>query len=712
MGHQSTFENKKLATAEKFLCDNMETFEERICFLEKSAAIKSGANIDYYWKQQHIPGIKVSDEKIRQFILTVENSGIPFPIAISSLARKPLTVEQQKKDGVFYTDFRLANLIADSCAKDIKQNASIVDFAAGTCILLIGIALKYKNSFSEQYDEWLKKNVFAFDLSEDALRGGAAAFLSTTNNAEAIVSMIRKWKVCDSLLDADVSKMKFDIVVGNPPWGRIKLTRHNFATRAGYECVYGADYPAFNNEQFLEEKDYITNYSKVIKEKFNFSSNSEPDFYMAFLQKAIQSAKKQCAKIAFLVPAGLIRSQGTYDLRKQILNSFSKIEFDLLDNKGNFFSIDSRFKFLLLLIEIDKKKKTDHFLFNILCSKNNSILRGNDITFQTKELEKYRPDLTIPEVRNKDELKLFFKICDNGKKWGNVNNEWEADISREVDMTSDKDNFISKQAKNSFPVIEGRMVQQYRFGAKTYLSGQGRSAVWKPCCEQSRSQFFIEQSSLSDALKERVKKFRVGFCDIAGQTNERSMMSAVIPPNVICGNKVPTLLFPKSTTKDILYLWQGITNSFVFDWMIRRVVSTTINYFLLFSIPLPNIKETSPISKKIISKSRQLSMMGKDFYDGSKMPQLRAEIDVLVAQAYGLDLDDLKLILSDFPLLDKKQRPIANEKKSSITTDLLLSMAAKEWKLDCNIFDKRLKQQKNSNAYIPSEMTVLCQKEA
>ena len=433
---------------------------------------------------------------------------------------------------------------------------------------------------------------------------------------------------------------------------------------------------------------------------------------MAFLQKAIQSAKKQCAKIAFLVPAGLIRSQGTYDLRKQILNSFSKIEFDLLDNKGNFFSIDSRFKFLLLLIEIDKKKKTDHFLFNILCSKNNSILRGNDITFQTKELEKYRPDLTIPEVRNKDELKLFFKICDNGKKWGNVNNEWEADISREVDMTSDKDNFISKQAKNSFPVIEGRMVQQYRFGAKTYLSGQGRSAVWKPCCEQSRSQFFIEQSSLSDALKERVKKFRVGFCDIAGQTNERSMMSAVIPPNVICGNKVPTLLFPKSTTKDILYLWQGITNSFVFDWMIRRVVSTTINYFLLFSIPLPNIKETSPISKKIISKSRQLSMMGKDFYDGSKMPQLRAEIDVLVAQAYGLDLDDLKLILSDFPLLDKKQRPIANEKKSSITTDLLLSMAAKEWKLDCNIFDKRLKQQKNSNAYIPSEMTVLCQKEA
>ena len=46
------------------------------------------------------------------------------------------------------------------------------------------------------------------------------------------------------------------------------------------------------------------------------------------------------------------------------------------------------------------------------------------------------------------------------------------------------------------------------------------------------------------------------------------MMSAVIPPNVVCGNKVPTMLFPNDASGDLIYLWIGITNSFVFDWMI------------------------------------------------------------------------------------------------------------------------------------------------
>ena len=231
MSHQKTFENRKLDKAEMFLQENADSFEERICFLEMSAATKSGADIDCYWSQQHIQGIKVPENIIQQFIQIIESCGIPFPIAISSLARKPLTIEQQKKDGVFYTDFRLARLITNSCIENIKQNTSIVDFAAGTCILLLDVALCYQKFFPKQYDSWLQKNVFAFDLSEDALRGGAAAFLSTTSNANAVVSMVKKWKVCDSLLDNDISKMKFDIVVGNPPWGRIKLTRHNFATR-------------------------------------------------------------------------------------------------------------------------------------------------------------------------------------------------------------------------------------------------------------------------------------------------------------------------------------------------------------------------------------------------------------------------------------------------------------------------------------------------
>ncbi len=85
----------------------------------------------------------------------------------------------------------------------------------------------------------------------------------------------------------------------------------------------------------------------------------------------------------------------------------------------------------------------------------------------------------------------------------------------------------------------------------------------------------------------RVRNPRAGYCDIAGQTNERAMMSAAIPAGVVCGNKVPTIIFPGKEGEKRLYFFVGVTNSFVFDWILRRVLSTTVNYFLLFSLPMP-----------------------------------------------------------------------------------------------------------------------------
>lgn len=187
------------------------------------------------------------------------------------------------------------------------------------------------------------------------------------------------------------------------------------------------------------------------------------------------------------------------------------------------------------------------------------------------------------------------------------------------------------------------------------------------------------------------------------------MMSAVIPENVVCGNKVPTILFPNDQSGNLIYLWIGITNSFVFDWMIRRVISTTINYFLLFSIPMPAIKPDSIEALKIISKTKQLSSMNGDYYKGSQMAQLRSEIDILVAEAYGLDAEDLELILQDFPLLDRKQPCIGKERKSTVTRDMLLSKYEQHLGSIKRFYSSRYKEAlaKNAKAYIPTEMTEL-----
>ena len=280
-------------------------------------------------------------------------------------------------------------------------------------------------------------------------------------------------------------------------------------------------------------------------------------------------------------------------------------------------------------------------------------------------------------------------------------------------MTNNRQFFHPKESETDIPVIEGRMVQQFRFGAKAYISGSGRSAKWIPCCGLTKPQFYISNGDINAHLEERISNARIGYCDIAGQTNERAMMSCIIPSNVVCGNKVPTIVFSGDVGQDLMHYWVGVTNSFVFDWILRRVLSTTVNYFLLFSLPFPNIDLEGPVAQHIISNTYRLTAMQEEYYTGTQMPQLRAEIDLLVAQAYGITVEELITILNDFPLLDRGQPTIRGESKSYVTRDTILALAEKYYGQVDSDYVSRLQEYLlvGAKAYIPSEMTVLCQKE-
>lgn len=710
MSRPQTYEQRLLYKADQYLSCFAHTHEERLEILEAVAAAKSHCDVTEYWKAFAFSCVEVKASVVNNLLQYIEESAIPVSMAISSLAREPLSIEEQKKNGVFYTDFRLAKFIAEDCRNKINEESAIADFAAGTGILVVGIAEEYKKKFPHLFNIWIAHKLYAFDLSSVALRGAMAALLSLTSNIDALKSMSLNWKATDSLLDDDISKQKFDIIVGNPPWGKIKLSRHDFLTQNGEQRVYGAEYKNFDHNNYEKTKESLSQYSKLIKQKYNLLGNAEPDMYMAFLQRVTESIAKG-GHISYLVPAGLIRSQGTHVLRRYLFCNANRIEFSLLNNQANYFAIDTRFKFVLLSFDKNEHSKNllDEFFFSMPTATSGSVTKENPVCFNITQLEAARPDLTIPEVGSEEEKNLFFKVYENGQPWGQDDNVWFADISREVDMTNNRKDFVDSSQSKAIPVVEGRMVQQHRFGTKTYISGSGRSAKWAPCSAGGKSQFYYPLNKMSDALLKRTCTTRAGYCDIAGQTNERAMMSAVIPPNVVCGNKVPTLLFPNDISGDLIYLWIGITNSFVFDWMIRRIISTTVNYFLLFSIPMPAISVDSDLAKKIIQKTKQLSVMNGDYYTSNRMAELRSDIDVYVAEAYGLGTKDMELIMEDFPLLDRKQPHLSNEKKSTVTRDLVLSKCELYFdgqQGNHNIRYRKAKA-KNALAYIPTEMIEL-----
>jgi hypothetical protein len=254
------------------------------------------------------------------------------------------------------------------------------------------------------------------------------------------------------------------------------------------------------------------------------------------------------------------------------------------------------------------------------------------------------------------------------------------------------------------------MVHQHHFGAKAYIGGTGRKAMWMPSPLGEAKvvpQYWVREDDLPENVRDRTREYRIGFCDVTGQTNERSLLAALIPPGVVCGNKVPTIRF-KGDDQERLLLWLAIANSVVFDWTLRRVITTSVNYFLLRSVPLPRVEIGGLPWRRLLKCAEQLAGVGAagvEPPDLWEVGRLRATSDTLVAGAYQLTFRDLELILQDFPLLDRGQPPLRGEQASTITRDFLLAMAAEFYGEPREDLRERVVEGRRLGAapYVPSE---------
>jgi len=684
-------------------------YEAKLQLLEFWASTIGGFDYDEYCVSFNIqPIFKPETLKTTSNELTklAEKKAVEISLIISALSREPLDRTEQKEVGAFYTDFRLAGMIGDECEPLLSKEKTVADLASGSGVLLAAAAVSFRKKHSDDIEAWLGQNVYAFDMSEYALRGCRIALSTFLSNVKAIKAMTSNWRLMDSLIDDALPTQKFDIIVGNPPWGKIKLSRHSYLLKNGNGHAYGSEYDHIDADKFNGEKKKLADYCKQLREKYDWLKKTESDTYIAFLQRAFGAVKKD-GRIFMILPGGIIRSKGTFLLREELVKKCSHISFIVISNRARFFAIDTRFKFLLLDCDLDEHAfSSDGVMLAHGDGSDTGVTVSEPVTIPIAHLRKARPDLTIPEVRSDEELELYFRIHENGCDWGN-SPEWAYDITRELDMTNDKGFFATKPNGATIALIEGRMVQQHRFPVKKYVSGTGRAAKWEPSNGELKPQFWINPKDLSEDVKTRVKRERAGYCDIAGQTNERAMMSAIIPTGVACGNKVPTIIFEDSRDGKRELLWVGVTNSFVYDWMLRRVISTTANYFLILSVPMPAIDIESDLADSIISATHEIRKMRSNAAaDEMTIASLRCKIDIAVAEAYRLGFSDLELILRDFPLLDRKQPPIKGEEKSTITRDYLLSEAAKHYSQSADDYTQRYNKARKIGAipYIPTDI--------
>ncbi|HDX9007294.1 TPA: N-6 DNA methylase [Aeromonas dhakensis] len=698
-------------------------FELRLQVLEAASARFGGFDLAAFHEAFGVKSKRPASELLElaaPVASDIERSPVHPALALSVLAREVLHEQDRKSTGAYHTDFRLATRLAKLAAPKLTHKSKVIDPACGAGILLAALTHAVCGMDRAKTTYWLAHGVCAADLSGNSLRAALLALASFTDDVSTLKAMRARWYCGDSLMaDRNVwtamAPEGFDAVIGNPPWEKVKLSRHEFLKSSGTKRHYGAQMHGLDEARFAQQRDEVASYSRRLLARYPNLGSGEPDLYIAFTDLFFELCKEQ-GVVAALIPGGLIRSQGTRAMRQKLFDASQSVSLSIIDNRARFFAIDTRFKFLAVVLTKAGSEKSKREPITLLHERGTptGMETTGAATIGRAALAAVRGDLSLPEVRSVAEWKLFSKIADAGVSWEEPGCGWTPKFCREVDMTKERPKFLSRATPGALPLVEGRMVQAHRFGVKGHVSGTGRSALWEafPIGGSRLSpQFWIRPSDMPRANQHRSDMLRVGFCDIAGQTNERSLMASLIPSGVACGNKVPTILFPDDPSEERLLVWVSIANSFTFDWMLRRVLTTTVNYFLLQSVPMPKLAKEGLPWKKLVSAARELRALDgagatRETYE--RMAQLRGEIDAEVAVAYGLDLKDMELVLQDFPILDRGQLTLPGEAKSTITRDSVLAAMAKRIGSRSTVWLRRAVEARalGAMAYVPSELAL------
>ncbi len=508
-------------------------------------------------------------------------------------------------------------------------------------------------------------------------------------------------------------------------------------------------------------KDYVT---RVKNESFFFrTSNFYPhllgklDLYNMFLERFFWVIREG-GRMSIIVPSGLYTDEGCKELRRMFLER-SKISFLIgVENREKIFpAIDIRFKYSLFSTlkssqGKDYKFRAGFFVGSRPKEKKKAILDAREILagsfapkaeelenllplvledglkISRKLIERFSPDtLSIMEFKRQEDIDLAEKIYDDWPLLGEeIEGAWNVKFTQEFNMTSDAHLFITRRellAAGAKPldkrelrwvlekdtVVDGRELKK-----GTYLPLYEGKMIWQFDAFYDKPKYWINKESGDEKLKGAKGEihlhgltnegfYRMGYREIASNTNERTLIVSMVFKNVYANHKLPLSFEYKSNIKNKeKILLTAILNSICIDHILRPRATTSVGRFMLNALPIPRLTSGNWFFDQIVPRAARLICIDEEFAelweetfrpewreiartsrvggwenlsekwttecgaygwienngekrDDGDRAQLRAEIDALVAHLYGLTRDEFAYILDTFPVLRKKE---------------------------------------------------------
>jgi hypothetical protein len=477
----------------------------------------------------------------------------------------------------------------------------------------------------------------------------------------------------------------FDAIITNPPWEIFKpqakeffaehsdLVTKNKMTIKEFEkeqtklmksaeisdawIEYASRFPYLS--QFFRSAEQFKNQIAVIKGK---KAGTDINLYKLFVEQCYNLLRRG-GECGIVIPSGIYTDLGTKQLRELLFGQNEVTGLFCFENRKDIFEgVDCRFKFVVLTYK--KGGKTAAFPAAFMrhdVSELERFPQEGAIHILLKLVRHLSPDaIAIPEIKNDLELHFLDRISQHTAIDNEQSSYQHIKFCREIDPTAHPESFSTENHKGLFPLLEGRNIHQFTYIFSTEVR------FWLKE-EAGRKLVLGREADRGQLLDYQV--CRLGFRKIASSTNERTMISTIIPPSFASENFQTVMVIDKNgkrivSNTDMLML-SAIFNSFVFDAILRLKVSANINFFFIYSSQVP--KKGTLYDSRITERAARLICTTPKFDDLAKevgmgshkkgvtneveRARLRAEIDGLVAHLYGLTEEEFAYILTTFPLV-------------------------------------------------------------
>jgi hypothetical protein len=427
----------------------------------------------------------------------------------------------------------------------------------------------------------------------------------------------------------------FDVVLGNPPWERVKIQEKewfagkrpdvaqapNAAARA-QEIKTLKDSAPWLYKHFMEDLRQADGESHLMRNsgRYPLCGRGDINTYSVFAETMLNIISP-VGRVGTVMPSGIATDFTTRFFFQDIMGvkgapaliSF----FDFENRQGIFAGVHRSYKFSLVTMTgpgRPAKKGADFVFF----AQRVEDLRDEDrhVRLTIEDIELLNPNtLTVPTFRSKRDAELTKKIYQrtpvlikDAKNEQPEENPWGLSFMAMFHMANDSDlfrtwaqleeagwhldgNTFVKDESKYLPLYEAKMVHHYDHRWATYLrdGATTRELTSEEKTDPNRRvmpRYWVPEEEVEARLADKWdRKWLMGWRDITNTTNERTVIAGVMP-KVGVGHTFP-LMFSATATKYELLCLLANFSSLALDYCARQKIGGThLTYHYINQLPV------------------------------------------------------------------------------------------------------------------------------